>query len=366
MLSVFNDGPPPSCPMSFNLAAHVLARAGDMPDKVALSVLNQNQSEDWLYRDLEQAVRGTGTGLLKAGLSPGDKVLMRLGNTVDFPIAYLGALAVGLVPVPPSSQLPERECATILEQLSPKAVLHDPSVATASHARHIPVSDLRKMRAYTACEWDMGDPERLGYIVYTSGTSGKPRAVGHAHRAIWARQMMFEGWYGLRRDDRLLHAGAFNWPSTLGTGLMYPWTMGATALSPMSGTDPKALAGLLGAHRASIFAAAPGVYRKMLKGAPVFDLPDLRHGLTAGEKLSPSVQEAWHKATGSTLYEAYGMSECSTFISSSPDRPARGQALGHPQKGRRIAIVDPDGAAVAQGAPGIIAVHRSDPGLMLG
>ncbi len=49
---------------------------------------------------------------------------------------------------------------------------------------------------------------------------------------IWARQMMHHGWYGLRQDDRLLHAGAFNWTYTLGTGLMDPWTVGATALIP--------------------------------------------------------------------------------------------------------------------------------------
>jgi len=291
---------------------------------------------------------------------------MPLGNTVDFPIAYLGALAAGRVPVPTSSQLTERECRVIFDQLTPAAVLHDPSVAPAPHSLIVPLAELRAMRALPPCDWDLGDPDRLGYVVFTSGTSGKPRAVGHAHRAIWARQMMFEGWYGLRDDDRLLHAGAFNWTYTLGTGLMDPWTKGATALIPEPGTSPTILPDLLKTHRASIFAAAPGVYRQMLKGGPRFDLPTLRHGLTAGEKLSPNVQKAWQSATGGTLYEAYGMSECSTFISASPDHPARGEALGQPQLGRRIAILDNNGAPVPQGAPGIIAVHRSDPGLMLG
>jgi acyl-coenzyme A synthetase/AMP-(fatty) acid ligase len=365
MLSVFDHGPPPPCPTPFNLAAHVLRLAQVTADKIALSVLQAGASDDWTYRELESAVRGTGTGLLDAGLAPGDIVLMRLGNTVDFPIAYLGAIAAGLVPVPTSSQLTAPEIARMIADLNPAAILRDPEVTCPDDCRQITLADLRAMRSLPACAFAMGDPNRLAYVVYTSGTSGNPRAVGHAHRAIWARQMMVDGWYGLTADDRVLHAGAFNWTYTLGTGLMDPWTIGATALIPEPGTDISALPARLRHHHATIFAAAPGVYRKMLQDHPRMTLPDLRHGLSAGEKLSRPLHEAWKTGTGTELYEAYGMSECSTFISSSPAHPARGDALGQPQQGRRVAILGPDGP-VPQGAEGTIAVHRSDPGLMLG
>jgi acyl-coenzyme A synthetase/AMP-(fatty) acid ligase len=289
---------------------------------------------------------------------------MRLGNTVDFPIAYLGALAAGLVPVPTSPMLTAPEVATILADLAPAAVLHDGEVATAPHPGTLEGGALRAMRDLPPAEYAMGPPDRPGYIVYTSGTSGRARAVSHAHRAIWARQMMMRGWYGLHADDRLLHAGAFNWTFTLGTGLMDPWTMGATALIPAPGTPPEDLAPLLAGAGATIFAAAPGVYRKLLQG-PVPALPALRHGLCAGEKLSPHLAEHWQAVTGTPVFEAYGMSECSTFISASPDHPASDGALGRPQPGRRIAILGPDGPTDL-GTPGTIAVHRSDPGLMLG
>ncbi len=364
MLSIFDQGPPPPCPVPFNLAAHVLGQTCADPEKVALSVLGLQAAQDLTYAGLEQAVRGTGTGLLDAGLTPGDMILMRLGNTLDFPIAYLGAIAAGLVPVPTSSQLTEAETARMIEELAPAAVLRDPGVACAPHPLELSLADLRNMYEMPPCDWAMGDPDRLAYVVYTSGTSGKPRAVAHAHRAIWARQMMMDGWYGLRPDDRLMHAGAFNWTYTLGTGLMDPWTMGATALIPEPGTDPAVFPDLLKRYSATIFAAAPGVYRKFLRDDVRVSLPDLRHGLCAGEKLSPHLHRTWTRATGTELYEAYGMSECSTFISSSPTHPARGEALGQPQTGRRVAIVDETGP-VAQGEPGVIAVRRDDPGLML-
>lgn len=339
-----------------------MRNAQALSDKVALSVLGQ---QDWTYGALEAAILGTATGLLVRGIQPGDVVLMRLGNTVDFPIAYLGAIAVGIIPVPTSSQLTETETAKIISELAPAAVLRDPGVACAAHHTTVSLAELRAMHHCPPAAYDMGDPDRMAYVVYTSGTSGHPHAVAHAHRAIWARQMMVDGWYGLTANDRVCHAGAFNWTYTLGTGLMDPWAIGGTALIPAAGTDPAHLPGLLRDSRATIFAAAPGVYRKMLKAGELPEMPDLRHGISAGEKLSPSLHQRWIAATGTDIYEAYGMSECSTFISACPGRPARDDVLGRPQAGRRIALLAGDGP-VEIGEEGTIAIHRSDPGLMLG
>lgn len=365
-VSLFDEGAFAPCPAPFNLAAHVLAAGAQTPDKIALSVVRPTGAQRWSYDRLIAAVRGTATGLLQAGLEPGDILLMRLSNTVDFPIAYLGAIAAGIVPVPSSSQLTEREVQGIIAQLSPKAILRAEGVACPE--TELPVFGPETYEGWHGlppADYHMGDPERLAYIVYTSGTSGTPRAVGHAHRAIWARQMMVEGWYGLEASDRLLHAGAFNWTYTLGTGLMDPWTAGATALIPAAGTDPAQLALLMKRNDVSIFAASPGVYRQLLK-FPVPPMPKLRHGLAAGEKLSETIRDQWREASGTEIYEAYGMSECSTFISNAPSRPSAPGTLGRPQVGRRVAILGPDHQPVPLGETGTIAIDRRDPGLMLG
>ncbi len=368
MTSLFDQGLATPSPTPFNMAAHVLAPTSAQGGKLALSVLHSDRREDWTYSQLQTAVRGVGTGLLNAGLTPGQIVLMRLGNSVDFPIAYLGAIAAGLVPVPTSAQLTAPEVARIIDDLAPAAILHDPKVPCPDHPDHpnrVTLKALEDMFTLPPCDWHMGDPNRMGYIVYTSGTSGKPRAVAHAHRAIWARRMMIKGWYDLHADDRLMHAGAFNWTYTLGTGLMDPWSIGATALIPAPGTEIDAIPALLQTHRATIFAAAPGVYRKILQTTQHLDAPALRHALSAGEKLAQPLRDQWTAATGTAVYEAYGMSECSTFISSSPAHPTTGHALGRPQTGRRVAIVDAQGP-VPMGTPGTIAIDRRDPGLMLG
>lgn len=359
--------PPPA---AFNMAAYVLDEGGAPDDKLALRVLGTEGHDDWSYGALRAAVRGIAGGLRARGLAPGDRVLLRLGNTVEFPLAFLGAIAAGLVPVPTSSQLTVPEITAMARDLAPALVVAGARVALpepVAGGAPFPVlgeDALHAMAKYPPLAPELGDPDRPAYAIFTSGTSGKPRAVVHAHRAIWARRMMWDGWYGLTSQDRVLHAGAFNWTYTLGTGLMDPWSRGATALIPAAGTGPGEIPALLAREQVTIFAAAPGVYRQMLR-TELPPLPDLRHGLSAGEKLAETIREDWQAATGTTLHEAFGMSECSTFISGSPARPAPRGTLGYPQPGRHVAVLGADGP-VARGTPGTLAVHARDPGLMLG
>ncbi len=352
--------PPPA---AFNMAAYVLQHAGQTPEKTALEVVGNSVSDHWTYHALEAAVRGVGTGLLQSGCKAGDRVMLRLGNTADFPIAYLGCIAVGLIPVPVSMQLTAPELRHIASYIQPRLVVQsDPLDLHGSPT--IAPDTLREFHTLSPAEYVVGDPNRPAYIIHTSGTSGRPQAVVHAHRAVWARRMMWDDWYGLRQTDRMLHAGAFNWTYTLGTGLMDPWAIGATAIIPQDGTAPSALPALMAEHRATIFAAAPGVYRRLLR-ADMPPLPNLRHGLCAGEKLPDETRRQWTTATNTAIHEAFGMSECSTFISGSPTRPAPDGTSGFAQSGRRLAILD-NGVPTDIGTTGTIAVHTSDSGLMLG
>ncbi|MEH7826912.1 class I adenylate-forming enzyme family protein [Gemmobacter denitrificans] len=359
-MSVANAPFPATAP--FNLARHVLARGESLPDKPAMQILRPTGAERWSYGRLIAAVRGVGHGLLARGLLPGDRVLLRLGNGPEFPLAFLGAIAAGLVPVPTSAQATRAEITPMAARIGPRLVVAGDGIALPEGETPVlPAPDLLRMAELPPCDWHMGDAERPGYIIFTSGTTGQPQAVVHAHRAILGRAFMHEGWEGLGESDRLLHAGAFNWTYTLGTGLMDPWTLGATALIPGPGVTPAQLPLLLKRFDATILAAAPGVFRQMLR-APLPALPRLRHGLSAGESLPAALRSAWQDATGTDLHEAIGLSECSTFVSGSPSRPAPIGSTGYPQPGRQVAVLGADGPADLGG----LAIHRSDPGLMLG
>ena len=354
-------------PEQFNLTDYVLAAGRKNPAKIALTMFGHDYSENWTYGQLEAAILGTASGLLSTGLDPGDRVLLRLGNEILFPIAFLGAIAANLVPIPTPVGLTENELRKVAAKVNPKLILATDKFNVPPGIKMLENEDLKGFWSLPATQPCLGKMDRSGYLIMTSGTTAGPKIVAHAHRAILGRRYMWDGWYSIGENDRMAHAGAFNWTYTLGTGLMDPWTVSATALIPMDGIKPKELPPLLKLNKATIFAAAPGVFRQMLKDVHSLDLPDLRHGLTAGEKCPDALKQAWKSATGLDLHEAFGQSEISTFISGSPARPAPTGSIGYPQDGRRIALLGEGGTPIAEAnTPGVIAIHRDDPGLMLG
>lgn len=373
------DGPDRP-PARFNMAAWCLAPAPHRPaNKTALIIEHGAgpggpEAGRWTYGALDRAVRALAGALRTFGLAPGDRVLIRMGNTPDAALMFFGAIAGGFVPVPVSAQLTAAEVRFVLEDSGARLVAVSPDLETDLPAgvRVLEPADIARLRAHDPAPYAETRAEDPAFLVYTSGTSGRPKGVLHAHRSVWGRRPMIAGWAGLGPDDVLVHAGAMNWTYTLGVGLSDPWSVGATSVLYNGPRDMSVWPRLIAHHRATLFAAVPGVYRQMLRtdSATPEAFASLRHGLTAGEALAGDVAAAWQARAGRPLYEALGMSECSTYISSGPATPVRPGSPGRPQPGRRVAILDLDDAAgirlLPPGETGLLAVHRSDPGLMLG
>lgn len=363
----------------FNMAAYAIGcAAASRPDAPALIVIDdagaREPAETWTYAGLEDAVLRIAGGLRQTGLSPGARILIRLDNTSAYALLFFGAIAGGFVPLPTSTQLTEREVLFMLENSGAEAVALADNLGIASipsGVRILSAEDIQRMlREAPRIPYADTAADDPAFLVYTSGTTALPKGVLHAQRSAFGRRPMYQGWYGIGPSDRMLHAGAFNWTFTLGTGLTDPWANGATSIVYTGEKDPTLWPRLIAQTGATLFAGVPGVYRQLLKyGKPApGDLGALRHGLMAGEAPPSGLFEDWEAQTGRPLYEALGMSEISTYVSSGPSVPRRAGAVGKGQPGRRLAIVPLDGGddPLPAGEEGLLAVHRSDPGLMLG
>ena len=366
-------------PAQFNMARYCLeAAARTTPDKVALIVVSDAHvpianAECWTYRRLDDAVRRTAAGLRHLGLESGERVMIRMGNTSDYALLFFGAIAAGCVPLPSSAQLTEEEADFLLADSGTRilALSDDLAIEPPPGVRVLSPSDIVALREDNApLEYADTAADDPAFLIYTSGTTGQPKGVLHAQRSAWGRRPMYQGWYGIRPDDVILHAGAFNWTYTLGVGLTDPWANGATTVLYNGPRDVTIWPALMEKFRATLFAAVPGLYRQILKYNDLhgFDLSSLRHGLTAGEALSVALLEQWRSITGKELYEALGMSECSTYISSSLESPVKPGSPGKAQQGRCVAVlpIEEGDKPLPPGEIGLLAVHRSDPGLMRG
>jgi acyl-coenzyme A synthetase/AMP-(fatty) acid ligase len=307
-------------------------------------------------------------------LAPFSRIMIRMGNEAGAALAYFAAIAAGHVPLLASSQLTQEEAEFLLADCDASVLIlggdFESEIYLERVAHVLRGGDLQRLAAGAPlaeyADTGANDP---AYLVYTSGTTSRPKGVLHAQRAVWGRRPMRRHWLGIEASDVLLHAGAINWTYTLGVGVVDPLAAGASGLLYNGRPDPAVWPALIESHRATIFAAVPGVYRQILKSGACDgrDLSSLRHCLSAGAALPPALAAEWRKKTGKEIFEAFGMSEISTFISSGPTTPVRPGSPGRPQPSRRIAALSLDGGEtpLPSGETGALAVHRSDPGLML-
>ena len=353
-------------PSSATRAAFTFARSYDQPSP------DRELDETWTFAELWDRVQRIGRGLLERGLRPGDRVLIRLPHSPEYAFAFFGANVAGLVPIPASPQLTPEEAAFLIADADASAVIATPELAIEGFAGlEVLAASLHRLDGSASLpETDAEDP---AFLIYTSGTTARPKGVVHAQRTVLGRALMRDAWEGFGPGDVTLHAGALNWSYTLGVGLMDPWAAGAHAVLFGGEYEPAGWPRLIERLGVTLFAAVPTVYRQLLKYGVVEEgarasLHSLRHGLCAGEAMPLALLEEWRERAGTELFEALGMTEISTYISSGLTAPTRPGSPGRPQPGRRVAILPPDGGTepVATDEPGLLAVHRSDPGLMLG
>lgn len=367
---------PASIPARLNLAHYCLAENARLrPAKTALTIVGEAGEQSFTYGALDAKTRALAAGFTRLGLRRGARVMIRMGNEANAVLAYFGAIAAGHVALLASSQLTREEAEFLAKDCGAAIVALGREFEGESYdqleARVLRSDDFaRLLEAVPFGDYAETQANELAYLVYTSGTTSRPKGVLHAHRAVLGRTPMHAHWMGLQSSDVVLHAGAMNWTYTLGVGVVDPFVNGASAVLYNGRPAPCVWPRLIERHKATIFAAVPGVFRQILKhGAPeAHDLRSLRRCLTAGAALSPTLLEEWRERTGAELCEAFGMSELSTFISSGPTTPVRAGSPGRPQPGRRVAALPLAGRTepLPLGEIGLLAAHRSDPGMMLG
>lgn len=313
-------------------------------EKTALIAVDASGKANHLtFFELERLTNQFAATLRDQGAVSGERVVIQLPNVADFPIAFLGAIKAGLIPIPMSPLLTENELDFVLKD-SGAGVL----VTTGGMSR------------VGAASTNIGSP---AYWLYTSGTEGRPKGVIHAHRSIPAHDARVKVWLDLREDDIVFNTSALNWSYAL-TAMLDVWRHGGTFVIYNGPLDPESLWRIITEQKVTILMSVPGIYRRLSKaGMGGFVL---RRALSAGEALAPEVRDRFRKVTGLEILGGLGMTEHSVYLVQSEMEANVGSHAARPLSGHRIAVLCEDLTEVPVGEVGILASHRSCPGLMLG
>jgi acyl-coenzyme A synthetase/AMP-(fatty) acid ligase len=336
------------------------------------------------YEALQRQVDALARNLLDLGIGKGDRLLIKMGNSPEFAVSFLAAVKLGILPVLVNSSLSAGELATVVEQCRPAALVTESSRAAAvrglrghstrvicadgAEQSEIPFESLLHDDGGAVATADTSSREPA-FIVYTSGTTGKPKGIVHAHRWIVALGDLNRYRLPPQTGDVVLATGEWSFISALGHNLLFPLRNGVTGAVLSSRATPENVLATIEKHKVTVLYSVATVYRRLL-AMPGFekryDLRTLRCAHSTGEALRDATYDEWKRRVGCELYEHYGVSEYQLVIGHGVRHAVKPGSVGALLPGVGAAILDDDFEPVPAGELGQFAISTQDPGLFLG
>jgi 2-aminobenzoate-CoA ligase len=310
----------------------------------------------------------------ECGLVPGNRVLLRGGNSIGLALAWLAVVKAGMIAVATMPLLRARELGDIIDKAQPVLALCDTQLLDElEQARQgravlrevipfnvmdapgsLAVRAARMEGGFVACATATDD---VALMAFTSGTTGRPKAAVHTHRDVLAA---CEAWprHVLRAtpDDVVVGSPPLAFTFGLGGLLIFPMWAGASVYFPDGPYNPEGMVRQIGEAGATICYTAPTFYRQMAPFARQHGVGALRLCVSAGEGLPDATRQLWKESTGIEMIDGIGATEMfHIFISSASPEVRRG-AVGKVVPGYTARVVDDEGREVPRGAVGKLAV----------
>ena len=340
------------------------------------------------YGELQAATCRFGRGLRTLGLRQESRIVLILLDTVDFPIAFWGAIRAGIIPVPLNTLLTPEQYAYMLEDSRAEAVLISaplmqalaPILDRLTHLRGAIVagadagSALPKLgRLETHRFADIlarGTPElwtaptmsdEVAFWLYSSGSTGAPKGAKHVHTSLMATARLYgQGILGFCADDVVFSVAKLYFAYGLGNSMTFPMSVGASTVLLPDRPTPKSVLEIMRRHSPTLLFGAPTFYGAMLADGEIgrgAGSDRLRLCVSAGEALPPNFSERWREVVGTEILDGIGSTEMlHIFVSNRPGEIRFG-TTGKPVPGYEAKIVDEDGRELGPGEIGELVIR---------
>jgi benzoate-CoA ligase len=371
---------------TFNFADHLFNLNKERASKVAFI----DDTRSLTYGELDLQARRTASSLIRLGLRREERVFILMHDNVDWPVAFLGCMYAGIVPVAVNTLLPSEDLAYMLEHSRSRAAVVSEALlptfnealnkAQAHEVQHTLVSSASSPQAFldVACE-PMASPanthpDDIGFWLYSSGSTGKPKGTVHTHANPERTAELFgKAVLGIQESDVLFSAAKLFFAYGLGNALTFPLSVGATVILSAERPTPDAVfkrwtgaTPVLAGLKPTLFFGAPTGFAGMLAAPnlPAKSEVALRMCSSAGEALPRDIGERFTKHFGIQIVDGIGSTEMlHVYLSNRPDDVRYG-TTGKAVAGYELSLRGDDGLEVADGEVGDLYINGPSAALM--
>jgi benzoate-CoA ligase len=345
-----------------------------LADKTAIICGDEQVS----YGELARRIKRFGNALLGLGMRREERVLLLLLDTPAFPVAFLGTLRIGAVPIPVNTLLPADEYRYMLDDSYARLVVVEAALLPTLRAAlegmreaprlivaNGPAEEGLALDDLLAAAGDQLAPanthrDDMAFWLYSSGSTGRPKGAVHRHRDMlytcetYARHVLQLGEHDITYSaSKLFHAYG------LGNNLSFPYWAGATTVLSPGRPAPHSVLETAQRTRPTLFFAVPTLYNAILNtaGATDYDLSSLRVCVSAAEALPPEIWRRWKETFGLTILDGIGSTEMLHIFLSNTLAKLRPGSSGVPVPGYDTRLVGLDGQPVGAGEAGALHVR---------
>ncbi|MEX2223200.1 MAG: benzoate-CoA ligase family protein [Candidatus Rokuibacteriota bacterium] len=311
------------------------------------------------YRDLQRLTDRAGHGLRALGVEPEQRVAMLLPDGPAWAATFFGALKIGAVAVPLNTRLGGAELRAVLADCRPKAVVADRALLDAQTVgpRAVEFEALVAGAPAGPLGPEPVGPDAMAFWLYTSGTTGAPKAAVHCHRTLPAGRHYLD-LLGVTGADRIFATSKLFFAYALGNALLIPLLARATSYLSPGWPDPAAVARTMRDVRPTLFFSVPTVYARLLHAElPAETFRSARLCVSAGERLPAEVYEAWRRRFGVEILDGIGATETVFMVLSNQPGRSRPGSSGAPVPGTEARILNAEGQPVPDGEEGVLWVR---------
>ena len=314
-------------------------------------IISPKKTETISYKGLFELSTKVSLVLLELGVKKNDKIYISSNNSINFISTFLGALKIGVIPIPGNPELSSDQTHHILNNSTPTIVIADNRIIKKNlnfNHRHLNNKKWKQLinrvesQNISTYKSKIND---IAFLIYSSGTTGLPKAIVHQHQSIINTVFLHKNILKLKIQDKIFTTSKLFFAYALGNNFFAPLLIGLNTIFNDNTTNSPNLTQIICAHEPKAIFSVPTVYRRLLKDSKIDTkiLLKAKYFISAGERIPDKLYNEWLYVVGTPLLNCYGTTETlAIVIATSPGKSKIG-STGKPITTIKTKLVEKNG-----------------------